>query len=414
MRKIITIAILFLALNAQAQRHEIINKNIASLQVMAGDNWQGMPITTLKGEPINIKFDELSHEYHRYTYKIQHCQADWTPSENLFESDFIDGFTDDNTIDNYQESLDTYQLYTHYSLQIPNDRCRLKMSGNYKLTVLDDNNEDEPVLSVCFMISEESASMSLGFTTNTDIDINGEHQQLIMQANYPRLNVTSPNEQLYTVVLQNQQWANAVINPKAQFKMQDGMRWEHCKDLIFPAGNEYHKFETLDPTHTTMGLESVGWDEIKSQWHAYVFPDIPSLNYSYDIDANGSFLIRNSDNYENNITCDYIQTHFELHAPRQDNPIYLNGVWTNGQLLPEYEMKWNYDKNVYETVVDLKQGYYSYRYITLDTDGRIERLPSEGNFFETENTYQALLYYRGTGDRTDRLVSFTEITTGKK
>lgn len=407
------LALLFFPIAVSAQRNEILSENIASLQVMAGSDWQGMPVVTLGGEPINISFDELSHEYHRFTYRLQHCEADWTPSESLFTSDYISGMYDDNTIDDYAESEETYQLYTHYTLQFPNERCKITMGGNYKLTVTDDyDNRD--VLVACFMVNEASAGIQLEATTNTDLDINGRHQQLNMEVSYGALNVTAPEEQLHTVIMQDQRWESAVYNPKAQFRMRDGLRWSHCKNLIFLAGTEYHKFETLDPSHTTMGLAAVGWDKELSQWHAYVFPDIPAPSYTYDVDANGSFLIRNSDNTDSDVTCDYIMTHFELQAPLQKGKVFLNGVWTNGRFLPEYEMEWNCEKNIYEKTVLLKQGYYSYRYLVVTDDGGIEGLSSEGNFYETENTYQALLYYRGPSDRSDRLVGYTSISTTER
>ena len=388
-----------------AQTNQIYDDNIRSLTVMAGEDWMGMPVANLNGGTINIGFDELSHDYHRYIYKVEHCDADWTPSEGLFSSDYIHGFYDDNTIDDYDESVGMYQLYTHYSLSIPNDKMALTMSGNYKLTVYDNNNDDEPVLTACFMLCENTAGIHFDCITNTDADINGRHQQLNMGVSYGSLNITSPQDQLHSVILQNQRWDNAVFNPKAQFVMRDGLRWEHCRELIFLAGDEYHKFETLDPTHTTMGLAHVGWDEEASQWHAYVEPDYPRPHYSYDIDANGAFLIRNSDNEDNDIMCDYILTHFELHAPRQNGPIYLSGVWTNGSFEPQYEMLWNEETQLYESVQYLKQGYYSYRYLMMNADGTFSNISSEGNFFETENRYDALLYYRAPGDRADRLVA---------
>ena len=57
----------------------------------------------------------------------------------------------------------------------------------------------------------------------------------------------------------------------------------------------------------------------------------------------------------------------------------------------------------------LKQGYYSYRYLTLNGDNIIKPVNTEGNFFQTENDYQALIYFRGIGERTDRLVGYKSI-----
>ncbi len=410
---IFALALLVVPRAAWCQQHEIYCPTIASLTVIAGSDWQGLPITTLDGKGINIAFDELSHDYHRYTYTVTHCEADWTPSEGLFATDYIEGFFNDNVISDYELSDGTYQLYTHYRLSIPNRQCRLTMSGNYRLTVYDDDS-DEAVLSACFMVCEEQATIGMSCTTNTDIDINISHQQLTLDIDYSRLRVINPDQQLYLVVMQNQRRDNAVVNPKATFRANNHLRYEHCRELIFDGGNEYHKFETLDPTHATMGLESVGWDKDAAQWHAYVVPDEPRRNYLYDVDANGSFLIRNSDDEDNATTCDYIMTHFTLHTPRQTGTVYLDGAWTYGQRTPRYEMLWNYAANVYEGAVLLKQGYYSYQYLVMIDDGSLHSLASDGNFYQTENAYQALLYYKGNADRAFRLVGFNTIRPSQR
>ena len=162
--------------NSFAQYNEIKSENIASLQVVAGNNWLSMPIATLNGEAINISFDDLTHEYHRYVYRLQHCEADWSVSEGIFESDYCEGFADGSTIDDIEESLNTNTLYTHYRLSIPNENCRIKMSGNYRLTVYDEN-EGDTVFTACFMVVEPLVKTSMAVTTNTDIDTNKTHQQ---------------------------------------------------------------------------------------------------------------------------------------------------------------------------------------------------------------------------------------------
>ena len=63
----------------------------------------------------------------------------------------------------------------------------------------------------------------------------------------------------------------------------------------------------------------------------------------------------------------------------------------------------------YTASVFQKQGYYSYQFVLIDKQGVSRVVPSEGNFFQTENKYQALVYYRGQGDRTDRLVGYQQV-----
>ena len=393
-------------LNICAQRNEMLDKNIASLQVVANNDWLSLPIITLNSNDfVNISFDDLTHEYHRYCYKIEHCEADWQTSCALFESDYIDGFASGNTIDDVQESTNTVQLYTHYNISFPNNKCRPKISGNYRVTIYDENDEKHVVCRAYFMIVEPSMGVHLNVTTNTDIDINGKHQQVEMAVDYGNNIVSNPQTQIKTVVMQNGRWDNAVINARPQYIKANGLQWIHCKDFIFDGGNEYRKFETLDVTHTTMGLESINWDG--HNYHAWIWTDEPRPSYIYDKDANGAFLIRNSDNINNDVNSDYIITHFRLKTPQIPYPIYINGFFTNNRFLSQYEMKWNEKNQQYEGELLLKQGYYSYQYLMMKPEGKLKPVPSEGNFYQTENTYQALIYFKANGDRTDRLVGYT-------
>lgn len=398
--------VLICNLNICAQRNEILDKNIASLQVVANNDWLSLPIITLNSNDfVNISFDDLTHEYHRYCYKIEHCEADWQTSSALFESDYIDGFASGNTIDDIQESTNTVQLYTHYNISFPNNKCRPKISGNYRVTIYDENDEKHVVCRAYFMIVEPSMAVQLNVTTNTDIDINGKHQQVEMAVDYGNNIVSNPQTQIKTVVMQNSRWDNAVVNARPQYIKANGLQWIHCKDFIFDGGNEYRKFETLDVTHTTMGLESINWDG--HNYHAWIWTDEPRPSYIYDKDANGAFLIRNSDNINNDVNSDYIITHFRLKTPQIPYPIYINGFFTNDRFLPQYEMKWNEKNQQYEGELLLKQGYYSYQYLMMKPEGKLKPVPSEGNFYQTENTYQALIYFKANGDRTDRLVGYT-------
>ena len=110
----IFIFLLLISLGTRAQRHRILTPRIATLQVVAGIDWLSPPVIRLNDNvPINISFDDLTHEYHRYAYKVEHCNADWSLSKELFTSDYIDGFDNDHLIEDIQESINTGVRYTH-------------------------------------------------------------------------------------------------------------------------------------------------------------------------------------------------------------------------------------------------------------------------------------------------------------
>ena len=400
---------LWLSLAGCAQRNRILNPDIASLQVVAGNNWLSMPVIGLgEGVPVNIAFDDLTHEYRRYAYKVEHCNADWSTSGDLFVSDYIDGFNADNVIEHVEQSINTNMLYTHYRFQIPNERCKLKMSGNYRVTIYDANDDDKAVAECCFMVVEPRMGIKLSVDANTDKGINSRWQQVAMEVKYGGgLSVTDVQRQIYTVVMQNGRWDNAVVNAKPQFVMGDGLRWSHNAQLVFEAGNEYRKFEMLDVRHANMGVEKIDWDG--EAYHAYLWPDEPRGSYVFDEDANGAFYIRNSDNRENNSTSEYVHVHFTLRSPRLEGGVFVNGAWTNDQLAAPYKMLYDEGAQCYRLSLLLKQGYYSYQYVWQQSNGQIATVPSEGSFYQTENRYQALVYYRKLGERADRLVGFAEI-----
>ena len=389
-------------------RNVVYNNNVKTLQVVVNQDWLSLPVMRLNSDDIlNIGFDELSHNYHRYVYRLEHCEADWSPSEGLFESDWLEGFNN-NTIEDYENSLNTTVLYTHYRLQIPNDRCRLKMSGNYRLHIIDEDEDNQEILCAEFMVTETLVNVGLSVTTNTDIDFNQSHQQVSMMMNYDgRVNLTNEQEQLWTVVMQNGREDNAKINPKANYRQAGQLKWEHHRDLVFDAGNEYHKFEVLDVSHPTMGIDQIVWDGKNYQAHPFV--NEPRRNYIYDQDANGAFYIRNSDNIENDRTCDYVFVNYKLTpAEAYDSQVIIDGQWTT-EAEENYIMTYNQEEKAYEAKVLQKQGYYSYQYLLKDASGKTYVMPEEGSFFETENRYQALVYFKGISERTWRLAGYQQI-----
>ena len=401
--------LLLLCCNASwAQQNRIIHSNIASLQVVAGNKWLEPPVISLNDNvPINISFDEKSHNYHRYVYTVEHCEDDWSVSKQLFKSDYIRGFSDYLNIEDIQPSINTNTEYTHYSFSIPNESCQLLMSGNYRVTVYDDNNNDSKILVAHFMVVDPKVKIGIEATTNTDLDINNRHQQLNIVLNYPPNVSQNPKEEFKIVVTQNNRLDNIRKDFMPQIVTTESMIWQHNKQLIFDAGNEYHKFETLHTSQPSIGVERMVWNN--NSYNAFLWPTTARFAYVYDEDANGAFYIRNSDNIENNTASDYINVHFTLAIPQQVGEIYLNGQWTNNSFTEKYRLTYNEDIKAYTAVVNLKQGYYSYQYLLKTPNGTITTLPTEGNFFQTENTYQTYVYFKGKGERTYQLVGFKQI-----
>ena len=391
-------------------RHQISAPNVKSLEVRLNNDFMLQPVMQLgSADVLTIDFDELSHDYHRFVCHLEPCNPDWTPTEGLFGSDWLNGFND-LPIEDYQNSLNTTVLYTHYHMQLPNEQMRVTMSGNYRIYILNDDDDGREVVCVEFRVVEPLVNVGVGVTTNTDVDFQQSHQQVNMTVNLNTLSVTNLEEQIQTMVMQNGREDNMKVNVKPNYVTPRSLQWEHNRQLIFEAGNEYHKFEVLDPTHTTMGLAHVMWDEELRRFNVFPFYCQPQRNYLYDEDADGAFVIRNSDNYEIDYTSDYVYVHYKLAPVRHyaDARIFIDGQWTTES--PDiYTMTYDDEDQSYNAVIMQKLGYYNYQLLMQDFDGITHRVPEEGSFYQTENRYQAYIYYKGTGARSWRLVGYQEI-----
>ena len=406
--RILTLCLLSAVVLRVAAGHVVYDQQVKTLQVVVNQDWLSPPVMQLGSDDVlNVSFDELSHTYHRYTYRLEHCEADWSPSQSLFESDWLEGFNGE-PIEDYENSLNTTVLYTHYRLQIPNDRCRLKASGNYRLHVIDEDNDDAEVLCAEFRVVEPLMNVGISVTTNTDIDFNQSHQQVSMTVDYKGMDITNANDQIWTVVMKNGYENDSRVNIRPNYITATGLKWEHNRQLIFDAGNEYHKFEVLDVSHPTMGIDHIDWDG--HYYQAYPFANEPRRNYIYDEDTNGAFYVRNSDNIENDRTCDYVYVHYKIFPCEQyDEEVIVDGNWATEQD-GSYTMNYDETDRSYNATILQKQGYYSYRYLLRDANGSTHFMPEEGSFFETENNYQALVYYKSVTGRTWRLVGYRQIT----
>ena len=389
-----------------AQWFSSSSERLNTLRAISCGDWERMPIITLgTDESIEFSFDEMSHNYHRFTYTVTHCDAYWTPSD-LIESEYMDGFND-QPIDCWENSVNTTFDYTHYSLTLPNNDVALKISGNYRLSIREDGHE---VALFRFCVVEGKHNLSATVDGNTDIDTHKSHQQINMAVSLNGLNVTDPDKEIITTVLQNRRFDNAVINPKPTYNSGIRLTYEHCHDLIFPAGNEFRRFEVVNVYEYYMNVDRIAFHD--PYYHATLMQDKRHTAYAFDNDHNGRYLIRYNQASDSDTEADYIFVHFSLASNRMDGGhLYISGHFNGGNLTSRYIMEYNERTGTYEATILLKMGAYDYQYLWVpDNDTAGQTKPTEGDWYETKNEYDILLYYRQRGSRYDRLISTLEVT----
>ena len=96
-------------------------------------------IVFYKNDIINISFDILGEKKSDFYYQITHCDYQWNPSK-ISKFEYIDGF-DDIRITNYFFSKNTFQSFTNFNFQIPNENLKIKIDGNYVIKIFDENRD---------------------------------------------------------------------------------------------------------------------------------------------------------------------------------------------------------------------------------------------------------------------------------
>ena len=385
-----------------SQVQQIFGGNVRTLTLTIDDDPTLPPYLAFGGRQyIDIEWDEMSHDYKRYRYHIDHCDWDWNVTDDIFESDFLEGLND-QLIEDFEKSFNTTQIYTHYRLRVPSKEIRLRLSGNYRVLIYEEDEKDEPVLEARFCIYEREAGIIAQISSNTDIDFNDRHQQMTLSIGYGALSIFDPERDLKVIVMQNRRWDSRVEGLVPNIRRANGIEFTHNRNLIFPAGNEYHRFEILDVHRTATGVDRIEWFE--PYYHATLFPAVVDHAYSYSEDQNGVYVVRSSDNYDDWTTAEYVVVHFFLETPRlQGGDVYVSGWWSGQTFNPDCKMVYDDAHQYYHAAILLKQGYYSYEFV--QKDGLMQR--TMGSFFETENEYEVLVYYRQQGSRYDRLAGYS-------
>lgn len=381
--------------------------DIKTLQVGVEGVPLAPPVITLNGnDRIIISFDHIADDRCYLRYELIHCNADWQPSR-LVDSEFLDGFNQGD-IDVYDFSQLTSVHYVHYSLTIPNEQVAPKISGNYLLRIYPEDDPDDTWAQCRFMVTEQCAAIDARLSSQTDVDFNSEHQQLSLAIDTERANVQDPFNDVIVKIQQNGRWDNeASLRQPLRMASRSVSVYEHLRPLIFEAGNEYRRMETVSVSVPGMRVADIAYSE--PYYHMALLTDEPRSKdmYLYDRTQHGAFTIREYNSDLSDIEADYVVVHFTLDMDEMpDAMVFLDGDFTNRRFDPEALMTYNRATRRYERNMLLKQGAYNYQYLVVPRGSSVGSAARvEGNKFQTSNQYLVKVYERRPGARYDRLIA---------
>ncbi|QAA82872.1 DUF5103 domain-containing protein [Aequorivita sp. H23M31] len=385
-----------------AQIHEKIEPPyIGTIQFRGATDQSQLPILRL-GERLELSFDALNGKEEDFYYTITHHDFDWSPSD-LSKSEFLDGF-DDVRISTYENSLNTLQIYSHYTLTIPNrDTRRLTKSGNYLLSIT--NKNGDLIFTRKFMVIENIASVGVEIKRSREIKNINEKQVVQFTVNSPNLLLINPKQTVKTLVLQNSNLKTAITNLVPQYTIGSELIYRYDKEATFGGGNEFLAFDNKDVRAASNGIRSVSLTDI---YENFLFTNSPRYDrpYTYNPDINGNFVVRNIDAQNPNIEADYVRMHFNLQYfdDLADRELHVYGNFNNWTIDGTTYMEYDSNSDTFRNERLFKQGFYNYKYVVVNRDGTIDSGAVSGDFWQTENDYTVLVYYRDLGARYDRII----------
>ena len=280
---------------------------IKTITFKSNTNESQLPILKL-GDALQLEFDALNGDEDDFYYKIEHYNFDWTPSV-LVKSEYLDGF-DNQRITQYENSFNTYQIYSHYKLKIPNQRTkRLKKTGNYLISIY--NDYDELVFSRKFMIYENLTGVGVSLKRSRNVKFIKEKQtvDIIIASNNIKFN--NPEQTVKALLIQNNNLNNTITNLKPQYTLGTELIYKYTNEASFWGGNEYLYFDNKDIRGATSAIRQI---ELEDLYHNYLYSNYERATrpYTYNPDINGNFLITSLDADNSNIEADYAWIHFSL------------------------------------------------------------------------------------------------------
>lgn len=391
----------------------IFNRRFRTLKTSTLDNFMSPNVIRLgTADRIVVTFDEIGEDNSYLEYRLIHCNSDWTPSR-LVESEYLDGFNAVR-IEDYAYSQATFVHYVNYRIEIPNENTGILHSGNYLLQVYDPDTPDDVILQTRFQASENLARVSGSATSRTDRGHNTEWQQLELGVDCEAITGVNPYQDILVEVMQNNREATRrYLRSPLRVDGKTSL-YDHIPDLIYPASNEFRRFESVSNNFAGMNVDSLRFRG--TNYHVWLKPDEERAMHSYQFDRtqHGRFIVREYNSSDSDIGADYITVHFALDFPELIGAdIYIDGEFTNGKFDDSNRMTYDRDSHQYVAEIPLKQGAYNYQYVTLSRQPGAAPLTSvvEGNKYETDNEYDVSVYYRPPGARADRLVGFAVIST---
>ena len=409
-----TLASIFVQNDKKNTQEFVAAKNIKTVKIKKLGTEYSIPAIELNSsDKILLTFDDISENPGTYSYTLTHCNSNWETS-GLYYSDYIDGF-EVNEIRNFSFSSGTVMSYMHCQLVIPNNDVKLKISGNYILSIFDTYHPEKVLIQKRFIVYQALAGIEANVRQPSAGLMRYSGQQIDLKINTGNFRVTDPFNEIKTTICQNNISQGCLTRIEPKFINGNEIDYSHPDALIFNGGNEYRIFDTKNIRYAAQGVSNITYQG--AMFHALIDEGRSRRNQKYSsiADFNGHFVVNLERSNQADTEADYFWAYFTLKPPMEldeGKSVYVFGELTNWMLSPSNKMQYNPVNNVYELRLLLKQGAYNYAYVVgNNTSNTVDMEHFEGSFFDTENVYTILVYYKPLGARYERIIGFKQVSS---
>lgn len=360
------------------------------------------------GQQLYFGFDDLSQEVNTYSYKILHCDPDWN-SSNLSSFTYLDGFLN-NPLDNYNYSFNTGVQYTRFTLLLPNDDVKMKLSGNYLLQVFNDANPDSAVITQRFSVLERRVAIAASLVNSTNPGSLYTSQQLNFTVTYDNLPIYNPVRDVRAYVTQNQD-PNTRRNFTPTFIRQNQLVYGDGQNNLFNGLSPFRNFDCSSLVYYTQYVKDVlkGPD---GMYNVILQPGNVPKSYVPLPNRNGNYYIQAENTQNSELEADYIIAHFAILYPEPiaNADVYVYGKFAGWRLLPELKMSYDFQNKAYVGQGRFKQGYYDYMYAVVPKGTKgVDLVTMQNNFYQTLDNYYIRFYFYDSNLMCFRFVGYQNI-----
>jgi hypothetical protein len=339
--------------------------------------------------------------------------ADWSPVQMGY-FDYIKGFTQQR-INTYRVSSAMLTRYTHYTTSLPDRNMVPTKSGNYLLKVFLNGDTTQLAFTRRILVVDNKMAVATQIQQPFNQQAFKTHHRLLVQVSTKGIDIRYPQQQVKLFALQNFRWDNALQNVPPTFLKQDMLSFVNEQEMLMPAMREWRWLNIR--SFRLLGDRVSSQQNTNKIFEVTVQEDLSRVGtpYYFFRDYNGMFVTETVEKINPFWEADYGKVHFS-YKPAGGQPyrkeLYLFGEISNYGKDATAKMVYNAEKQVYEGEMYLKQGYYDYVFGLYDpATRRFEMDATEGNVWETENTYLVLIYYRELGGRYDQLLGLQAVNS---